>query len=206
MNTSYHRALLASPRVAARSLRGSPSTVSGHKWTPSLDRCLWAREVHPSGFQVQGALGKRAAIGVAETAVDTEQDHRLERLIGLVDDRAELGRLEHALPVLLPVGTHDAIRRFLERRAEPRGLSIRPASMPYLNIVRTICTSLPSRERRRAWRASPAELGKSSAARSSTSRVLPNDPTTNLHVRKVFGKRRGLMSPASRCCSLAVRK
>ena len=179
---SASSASLASGRCRNSSF--GAATVSGHSGHRRSIAVFGLREVEPSRLAGPGRSLGASPQSWPEAAIDAEQDHRSQRLIGRLDDRPQVRRLEHASRRLL--GGSARMIRFAgrlnvgpkrTRRIDQAGVNGVLEEHPHpLNHVR---------ERNRAvaiLHQLARKASKSSAARSATRRCLPNDSTTTLAI------------------------
>ncbi len=92
------------------------------EWAASRNPRLGPRVIAPAAFQVQVLDAEVRHIGIAETAVDAQQDHGFQGHRRRCQHGPDLGRLEHALPILLPFTAQLAPARADEPRPKPDGL------------------------------------------------------------------------------------
>ncbi len=115
------RSASALSRASGRTLSAALIALTGLRpeRAASRDPRLGPRVVAPAAFQVQVLTVRVRHVGVAETAVDAQQDHGFQGYRRRCQHGPDLGRLEHALPILLPFTAQLAPARADEARPKP---------------------------------------------------------------------------------------
>ena len=121
----------------------SALTVSGQRAARRLDAGLRPRERHPPPARSRAERGSVPHIGVAEAAVNAQEDHRLELRRRPWRSSSAIRRPRTCAAPSRPAPCAALFRRALKRGRSGWACRSRPASKAYLNTVRTRWISLP---------------------------------------------------------------